>query len=83
MKNLYIYAYPAQMLTFQLVENNEILFYENCAYEEVIRTTAKYLKQEPIESILVIGETVFADKIGTMLNNSFGNRINIERIKNA
>ena len=83
MKNLYIYAYPAQMLIFQLIENDKILFYENCAYEEVIRTAAKYLKQGSIENILVIGETVFADKIGTMLNNSFGNRINIERIKNA
>ena len=83
MKNLYIYAYPAQMLTFQLIEDNQILTNENCNFEDNVRMTAKYLKEEPIDSIFIIGDTPFADKIGTMLHTNFEKRVKIERIKNA
>ncbi len=83
MKDLYIYAHPAQMLTFQLVENNKILINENCSFEENVRTTAKYLKEEQIDSIFIVGDTPFADKIGTMLHTNFEKRVKIERIKNA
>lgn len=83
MKDLYIYAYPAQMLTFQLVENNKILTNENCNFEENVRTVAKYLKEEQIDSIFIIGDTPFADKIGTMLHTNFEKRVKIERIRNA
>jgi len=83
MKNLYIYAYPAQMLTFQLVKDNQILTNENCSFEDNVRMTAKYLKEEPIDSIFIIGDTPFADKIGTMLHTNFEKRVKIERIKNA
>lgn len=83
MKDLYIYAYPAQMLTFQLVENNKILTNENCSFEENVRTTAKYLKEEQINSIFIVGDTPFADKIGTMLHTNFEKRVKIERVKNA
>lgn len=83
MKNLYIYAYPAQMLTFQLVEDNQILTNENYSFEDNVRITAKYLKEEPIDSIFIIGDTPFADKIGTMLHTNFEKRVKIERIKNA
>lgn len=83
MKNLYIYAYPAQMLTFQLVEDNEILTNENCSFEENVRMTAKYLQEEKIDTVFIVGDTAFADKIGTMLHTSFDNQTKIERIRNA
>ena len=83
MKDLYIYAYPAQMLTFQLVEDNKILTNENCSFEDNVRMTAKYLKKEEINSIFIIGDTPFADKIGTMLHTNFDQRVKIERIRNA
>ena len=82
--NLYIYAHPAQMITFQLVNNNEICSNENCTYVDIIRTTSKYLKEYSINNIFIIGETVFADKVGSMIRKTFNNQIeNIERIKNA
>lgn len=83
MKNLYIYAYPAQMLTFQLVEDNKILTIENCSFEDNVRMTAKYLKEKQVDSIFVVGDTVFADKIGAMLHTNFEQKVKIERIKNA
>ena len=83
MKNLYIYAYPAQMLTFQLVEDDKVLTNENCSFENNVRMTAKYLKEESIDSIFVVGDTAFADKIGTMLHTNFEKNVKIERIRNA
>ena len=82
MKDLYIYAYPAQMLTFQLVENDKILTNENCSFEDNVRVTAKYLKEKKINSIFIVGNTPFADKVGTMLHTNFEKRVKIERIKN-
>ena len=82
MKDLYIYAYPAQMLTFQLVENDKILTNENCSFEDNVRITAKYLREEKINSIFIVGNTPFADKVGTMLHTNFEKRVKIERIKN-
>lgn len=83
MKDLYIYAYPAQMLTFQLVEDNKILTNENCSFGENVRMTAKYLQKEKVDTVFIVGDTAFADKIGTMLHTNFEHRVKIERIKNA
>lgn len=83
MKNLYIYAYPAQMLTFQLVEEDKILTNENCSFEDNVRMTVKYLQEEEINTIFIVGDTVFADKVGTMLHTNFDHRVKVERVKNA
>ena len=80
MKNLYVYAYPVQMITFQLVEDNKILTNENCTFTDIIRTTANYLSKESIERIYVVGDTTFADKIRTMIIDNF--KIEVERIRN-
>lgn len=83
--NLYIYAYPAQMITFQLVDNNgKILINENCIFEDIVKTANKYLNsEEPIYNFYIIGNTPFADRILITLKNVFNNKVNIERIENA
>lgn len=84
--NLYIYAYPAQMITFQLVDykTEKILNNDNCAFQDVIRTMARYLRSsDPIYGVYVVGDTAFADKIYTMLKDNFQDEINIERAYNA
>lgn len=82
--HLYIYAYPAQMITFQLINNNKIYFNENCTYEDTIRVASRYLKEYSVSDIFIVGETIFADKIGTMIKDTFNHQVNnIERIKNA
>ena len=81
--NLYIYAHPAQMITFQKVtEDNTIISVENCSFEDVVRTTAKYQRDDNINKAYIIGDTVFADKIGTMVKNNLKN-MEVERIRNA
>ena len=80
MNNLYIYAYPGQMLIFQiLTDDNVVLTNETCEFSEVVRTTAKYLQRENIKKIFVIGKTVFADKVADMINTNL-NTPAIERI---
>ena len=80
MNNLYIYAYPGQMLVFQILTNNNvILTNETCEFSEVVRTTAKYLQRENIKKIFVVGKTVFADKVADMINTNL-NTPAIERI---
>ena len=83
--NLYIYAYPAQIITFQLVDNNgKILINENCIFEDIVKTANKYLNsEEPIYNFYIIGNTPFADRILITLKNVFNNKVNIERIENA
>lgn len=81
--NLYIYAHPARMITFQKVtEDNTVVSIENCSFGDVVRTTAKYKKDDNINKVYVIGDTVFADKISTMIKNNLKN-IEVERIRNA
>lgn len=82
MKQLYIYAYPAQMFTFQLIKNEKILKQENYAYKDIIQATTKYLNEETINSIFVVGDTQFADKIVETLKNAFGYNINIGKVNN-
>lgn len=80
MKDLYIYAYPGQMLTFQTVTpSGKIMTNENCDFVETVRTTAKYLKEDNIERVVVVGGTVFADKVAEIISKNLGVS-NVERI---
>ena len=76
--DLYIYANPVQMLTFQMVDHDKILSNENCAFTEVVRTTSQYLKHEDIKRIVVVGGTVFADKVAEMITKNL-NSPKVER----
>ena len=85
MIDLYIYAYPMQMITFQTVTSDgEIVTNESHAFEDVIKITSKYLSGiNPIHNIYIVGETSYADKIEFMVSNAFKHKVNIERIRNA
>ena len=84
MKDLYIYAYPAQMLTFQTVASSgKIMTNENYELADVVRATNKYLNDNtPIYNIYVVGNTPFADKVQNVLTDAFNRKANIERIYN-
>ena len=82
--DLYIYAYPAQMITFQGMKDNKVVINENCTFADVIRTTHKFLDNTtPIYNIYIVGDTFFADKIEAMVRNAFNHKVNIERVDNA
>lgn len=84
MADLYIYAYPMQMITFQIVTSNgEIVNNINCMFEDIIKTTSECLKEQTISNIFVIGNTAFADKIETVINREFNKQVNVERIQNG
>lgn len=83
MADLYIYAYPMQMITFQIVTSNgEITDNINCIFEDIIKTASKCLKEQTISNIFVIGNTAFADKIETIINKEFNKQVSVERIQN-
>ena len=84
MRDLYIYAYPAQMLTFQIITSDgKIITNENYELADVVRATNKYLNgNTPIYNIYVVGGTSFADKVQNVLTDAFNHKTKIERIYN-
>lgn len=83
MQDLYIYAYPAQMLVFQIVTSDgKIMTNENCAYNDIIQLTARYLSEEDINTIYIVGNTNYTDKVYNMVNNYFGQENLVERVMN-
>ena len=83
MQDLYIYAYPAQMLIFQIVTSDgKIITNENYMYNDIIQSTTKYLSEEDINTIYIIGDTDYADKIYNMIDNYFGQENSVEKVIN-
>ena len=84
MVDLYIYAYPMQMITFQIVTSNgKIIDNINCMFEDIIKTASKCLNEQTVSNIFIIGNTTFADKIETIMNKEFNKQVNVERIQNG
>lgn len=82
MINLFIYAYPAQMITFQKVTSTgKIIDNNNCIFEDTVQTVAEYYQEKDINTTYIVGDTPFADKISNMIIKAFPN-VTIERIRN-
>lgn len=79
--DLYIYAYPAQMINFQLIRDEKIFIDESCPFETITSATKDFLDKYDIKHLYLIGETKFTDKIESIINEAF-NEIKVERIKN-
>lgn len=81
MNDLYIYAFPAQMIIFHTVTSDgKIITNDTSSFTDVVRITSKHLKTENINKIYIIGETVFADKVAEIINKNLN--VLVERIKN-
>ena len=82
MKQLYIYAYPAQMITFQLINNNQGEENVNCAFYDIVLTTKRFLDSHSIDTIFIVGTTDYAAKVEELVTDRFSNIVIIERVKN-
>lgn len=80
--NLFITAYPAQLPTFQLVdENDKTISLKNCNYGDIVHTTVEYLNKNNIDNIFILGNSTYAERINQQLYDNFHNRVHVERIK--
>lgn len=79
---LYIYAYPLQMLTFQLVEKDKIKKNSYHAFNDIVPAIKQYLDNNLIDTIRIIGSTEYADKVEQLITVGFKGQANIERIMN-
>lgn len=82
MEKLYIYAYPAQLIILQLLNGDKIINNENCKFNDTVLKVNSYLKNRDIDSITIIGQTSYADRIEQLIYSNFNGVVNIERIKN-
>lgn len=82
MKQLYIYAYPAQMITIQLQENDKILLNENCSFSDIIFKIKWFIKNNnDIQTIVIVGgQSNYSERIEQLIKFNFNGQINIERI---
>ena len=79
--NLFITAYPAQLPTFQLEENNKIISSKNCNYSDIVHTTAEYLNKNNISNIFILGSSIYAERINQQLYDNFHNQVHVERVE--
>ena len=81
MKQLYIFARPVQMIIVQLQEKDKVLESTNCSFNDTINYVQKYLKNyNDIETIIVVGQTEYTDKMEQLVKINFQGSVNIERI---
>lgn len=81
MKQLYIFARPVQMIVVQLQEKDKVLESTNCFFNDTISCVQKYLKNyNDIETIIVVGQTEYTDKMEQLVKTNFQGSVNIERI---
>ena len=81
MKQLYIFARPVQMIVVQLQEKDKVLESTNCSFNDTISYVQKYLKNyNDIETIIVVGQTEYTDKMEQLVKTNFQGSVNIERI---
>lgn len=81
MKQLYIFARPVQMIVIQLQEKDKVLESVNCFFNDTINYVQKYLKNyNDIETIIVVGQTEYTDKMEQLVKTNFQGNVNIERI---
>ena len=81
MKQLYIFARPVQMIVVQLQEKDKVLESINCSFNDTINYVQKYLKNyNDIETIIVVGQTEYTDKMEQLVKTNFQGNVNIERI---
>ena len=81
MTYLYIYAYPVQMLAFQLMQNDKVQKNSYHVFNNVIPATKQYLDNNNIDTIRIVGSTEYANKIEQLITINFKGRVNIERIQ--
>jgi hypothetical protein len=71
------------MIVIQLQEDNKIIENMNCPFNDTIGNIQKYLNQySDIETIVVVGQTNYADKMEQLVEINFKGLVNIERINN-
>lgn len=78
MKELYIFAYPARMIALQLRIEDKLIDSKNCAFNDAIPTINTYIKNQNIDTIVLLGGT-YADKLEQLIYSNFNGHVNIER----
>lgn len=78
MRTLCIYAYPAQLIKIQLIDDDSIISEENCVFNAVIRIATKYIVNDNVKRMIVIGHKVFTEKIANAISQQFD--VPVERL---
>lgn len=80
MNYLNVYVYPAQMITIQLQRDNKVIESTNCPFNDTINKIQEYLKGNFVDTVTVVGQTNYADKMEQLVEANFRGSVNIERV---